>query len=238
MDESTMTIMKSLGGFTVEYGCGAIEKVYVSEYTSTLRFYTRSKEESFVDVSQHVELSVGYNSQFGISLTEDGVYFFVQSWEKGLFCFHRQTGKLCWHCKCKHAYKIIVTERILICHFLECCIKAFEIKTGSVIANYPMTVPSVFIALGDNSILIGPKRNKMIILSHTLQEIIKIPYNLFNTNMSRVFLLHSAEYSDDGLWIQGMEYSNGEDLKTSEPTMFSRVVIFNRCNNTMDSSMS
>jgi len=60
--------------------------------------------------------NVVYSSQFGISVTQDGKFLFMQTWEDGLFCHETRTGKLHWKSPIKKVRQICLKDNVIVCN--------------------------------------------------------------------------------------------------------------------------
>ena len=75
-----------------------------------------------------------YNGQFGLSVSLDGRFVFAQSWEKGLFCYHAQTGSLVWRSKRRLGItNVYVNETTVLCHQHDKALQLLDIETGEVV---------------------------------------------------------------------------------------------------------
>lgn len=75
-----------------------------------------------------------YNYQFGLAVSLDGKYVFVQTWEYGLFCLDSRTGQQIWRTKSKRGItNIFVNEDTILCHQHERALQLLDIHTGEVL---------------------------------------------------------------------------------------------------------
>jgi len=56
-----------------------------------------------------------YIRQYGISVTEDGKYLFLQTWRDGLYCYETATGKLHWKSKINRVQRIYPKDDVIVC---------------------------------------------------------------------------------------------------------------------------
>ena len=195
------------GVLNVIYSSGVIERAEAYDLRDTIQFYFRDGRVMSVNIPKSVELDSVYLKQFGIGITEDGVYFLLQSWRKGLFCFELETGRMVWHYKRKQAYELVVRKAIVICRFFDQCVDAIDIMSGTCVAHYPLGIRTKFIPLNDEYYLVGPKRRKYYLLDNTLSPILCLQDNQLNPNLFDTFIIHSAEFTNDGIIISGFEYA-------------------------------
>ena len=208
MNAKDMISSSNGGGLSVVYNRGFITYGESKEQTNILTFHDRNGQRTTIDVSDYLKLDHTYQGQFGIGLTDDGTFFFLQSWNSGLFCFERETGTLVWHCKRKKPFELVVRDRTVVCRFIDQCIDAFDINTGEVVAHYPLGFDTIFRPLTDDFYLVGPKRGKYFVLNGDLSVVVTIPYASLNPNMFDTFLVNEADFVAGGISISGFEYSD------------------------------
>jgi len=207
---------------TVKYKTTPIAEARLESNSSKLTFTYRNGQVITHDITKHVIPSTAYLDQFGISLSEDGTLFFIQSWQKGLFCFDMHSGKLKWHHKLKKAYNLVVLRDTVVCRFAEQCVMELDISTGQMRNRIPLGPETDFLTIGDTRYLIGPKRMKYQIIDENLNIIASIPYESFNPNDYRTFIINRADSVPGGIEIHGFEY---EELKEKpKHYRFSRIV--------------
>lgn len=207
MNKNDMTITTTPYGFSVEYCKGIVNRAEINTNTGNIRFYFPTSIIS-IDISNDVTLSTAYNAQFGITLSDDGHFFFIQSWEDGLFGFEVESGKLIWRHKETRAYNLVANGSVLICRFYNHHLRILDMATGDVVSNYPLRDNSVFLPLCDNCYLVGPKRGKYIMLDDQFLEIKKLPCQFLNPYALENFIIHKAIIEGGNLVITGVEYSN------------------------------
>lgn len=140
------------------YAHGPAEKAVVDRFTGIITFHMRDGRTIYADTTKYVFPETSYLQQFGIGITEDGKLFFIQSWEKGLFCFEVESELLRWHYKRKKAYNLVVGKSSVICRFFDHSIEKLDIATGEVIACIPMGYGTNFHVLTTNLFLVGPQQ--------------------------------------------------------------------------------
>lgn len=121
--------------FVVTYFSGAIERISVTHRLSMYKF-----EVIYADsTSYHWELwdnniFTSYNHQFGISVSFDGRFLFVQTWDKGLFCYDARTGVLVWRTKRRFGITtVFVNENTLAVHQHDRALQLLDMETGEVL---------------------------------------------------------------------------------------------------------
>lgn len=206
MNSKNMKISIHDGIMTILYNCGVIQKVMLKNYSGIIRFYLHNGDMFFCDISTHLLPDIVYLSSFGISITEDGKYFFVQSWEKGLFCFALPSGTLMWRSERKKANKLVTRNEAIICRFVDQCIERINIPSGEVTAHYPLGWATNFYPLDDCNYLVGPKRGKYYILDDHLQPKEMILYQKLNPALLDTCMIIDAEHITGGMTISGFEY--------------------------------
>lgn len=203
-----MSIVQTENGFDTVYSRGCICRVKANCRIGVLEFYWENGRIECVDISNMVEISVSYNSQFGISVTEDGTMFFVQSWESGLYCISTSTGELIWHLKKRKAYEVFINKDQVVCRFFNSQAYSIDIKTGEILAIFKLSHDSIFVALSDEYILTGPKRGKFFVLNFAVVTLATIPEKKLNPYAYENFIVQKASISNSGILLAGVEYSN------------------------------
>lgn len=95
-----------------------------------------------------------YLVQFGISVSFDGNYVFVQTWENGLLCLDSHTGKVIWRTKSKRGItNIFVNENTILCHQHERTLQLLDIHTGEVLLEKRPATAWGFTALDHKHII-------------------------------------------------------------------------------------
>lgn len=219
----------------IVYDCGSVEKATVDQCTGIITFIMRDGKVIYTNVTDYVLPETAYLKQFGICITSDGKYFFIQSWEKGLFCFELETGSLHWHCKRKKAYNLAVGKHGIICRFFDQYIAKLDIATGEIKAHVPMGHGTNCYSLTDDMLLVGPKRKMYYIIDHDLKKVAVISESEMNPHLFDSFIITKACLSEDRLLITGYEYSNEDDqiqgnsgrCTSIEDHMFYRLVPIN-----------
>ncbi len=206
MNSRNMTIHLQDWKLTILYDCGVIQKAILEDYTGHISFQRRDGEIFACDISAHVRPNAVYLKPFGLSIAEDGSYFLLQSWEKGLFCFALPSGELLWKSKKTHAKNVILLSDRAICWFYEQCVDAIDVHSGEVIAHYPLGYDTSFHPLNDNFYLTGPKRGKYHLLDHKLEICETITYQQLNPAPLDHFMIVDVEYRPGGMQISGFEY--------------------------------
>lgn len=235
MNRRNMKISMDDGKMTILYDCGVMQKVELKDRTGCISFELINGKSFSCDVSAHILPEIIYLQSFGISITEDGGCFFIQSWEKGLFCFALPSGALLWHSKRKKANELIVRRKTVICRFADQCIEKMNILSGEVMEHYPLGWPANFYPLDDDFYLVGPKRGKYYLLNYQLHIDETIPYQKLNPALLDTCMIIDAEHTPGGMTIYGFEYMDDyyheQNLMGNvnmEQYRFSRFVLLDR----------
>lgn len=191
---------------TITYEVGLVAFAIAKDTTGEIIFHMRDGKEMCLDITDIIFPDISYLKQFGISVTNDGKYFFIQDWKTGLYCFKLQSGTLVWHCKQKKAYDLVVRENSVICHFFEKSIVAFDIESGNELSCYPLGINKIFLPITDDYYLIGPKNGKYLVIDGELKIVYRIPYQHMNPHLLDTFIINKACMADGGIQISGFEY--------------------------------
>ncbi len=149
-----------------------------------------------------------YQEQYGITISNN--CFFLQSWEKGLFCYHIITGELLWQTRICHAGELFLSEQnYVICFFENYGVAKIDIETGEIIQLFKTSAsPCCFWEIGVNRYLLGPIGKKYRILGKDLMTICEIKSNAINPNQFVTCIIHHASLTGNMLNLEITEYSN------------------------------
>lgn len=111
-----------------------------------------------------------YHKQFGIPFSQEHNCFFISSWTKGVFCCDKETGKIRWNYKLKHANEVVLYENYIICAFDGIGLRKLTYE-GDEIEKYSITTYSNFHIINDPYVFIGPNRNAYYIFDTSAMEI-------------------------------------------------------------------
>lgn len=220
----TLFGIPELTQLAIEYKSGIVRRANIDGDKSEITFEAANGESVCVNVSKHVKLDVTFLCAYGISITDDGLHFFVQSWEHGLFCFALKTGALIWHHDRPKATDLVISKDRVICRFYNQQIVAFLVSTGAILATYPLCYDSVFIPLSQHRMLVGPKRKRYMILDEDLCQIGCIPASKLNPNAFETFLIQEVNLVDGGWLITGIEYSDEALIQARKSNTLSQLV--------------
>ena len=79
-------------------------------------------------------ISIAYNGQFGTGVSGDGRFLFVQTWDKGLFCYDSRTGRQIWRTKRRLGItNIFINENTLLVHQHDKALQLLDMETGEVL---------------------------------------------------------------------------------------------------------
>ena len=143
------------------------------------------------------DLNNAYNGQFGLSVSLDGRFVFVQSWEKGLFCYNAQTGDLVWRSKRRFGItNIYVNEKTVLCHQHDKALQLLDIETGEVIKEKTPARDWGFTYLKEGYIICHTSARKWeIIRTEDLETVEEIPDKLFGKGE---WCINSIRLTEDG----------------------------------------
>ncbi|MBO4563383.1 MAG: PQQ-binding-like beta-propeller repeat protein [Clostridia bacterium] len=124
------------------YDNGAISKItyipyhYDTNIPGTISVFYRSGEKHIWNTKY-----VGaYTDQFGIAVSNDGNYIFLQTWDNGLFCYNAKTGEKVWRTKSKRGItNVFVLDDSVLCQQHDRALQLLDIKTGEAIAERRVT---------------------------------------------------------------------------------------------------
>lgn len=137
------------------YFSGPVEQVRI---ISTHPDEAEILEVLFRDGSQYrwnnKNVSIAYHRQFGISVSRDGHFLFVQTWDKGLFCYDTRTGAQVWRTKRRLGItNIFVNQSTVLVHQHDKALQLLDIETGEVLKEKKPARAWGFYILDDRHII-------------------------------------------------------------------------------------
>jgi hypothetical protein len=203
-------------GFDCRYNMSRVESAQIRYKDNSITFH---KEDEMWTIFLGKIVKLGpYQEQYGITVSNS--CFFVQSWEKGLFCFQIKTGELLWHIKIRHAGELYCLQPdFVFCFFENYGVLKIDITTGNTVRFYKASSDTCrFWEIGRNRYLLGLVRKKYFILDEELKNICEIPEVLVNPNHYDVCIVHNAVLSENMLTMEITEYS----LEAGQPLKFTQ----------------
>lgn len=141
-------------GHEFSYDAGTIRRIYLE---FPLGVIGAEVQIYLADGSMHWWKSKwlsAYNLQFGISVSFDGNYVFVQTWENGLLCLDSHAGEVIWRTKSKRGItNIFVNEKTILSHQHERALQLLDIRTGEVLSEKQPATAWGFTALDHKHIV-------------------------------------------------------------------------------------
>ena len=185
----TMAWEQSLIGedscLTTTYFSGAIAQVRVVRRYPFEQTVPCDVEVLFRDGSQHKwqnkNVCTAYNSSFGISVSKDGRFLFVQTWDKGMFCYDTKTGTQVWRTKRRFGItNIFVNESTVLVHQHEKALQLLDMETGEVLKEKKPARAWGFHPLDDRHLICQTcARHWEIIRAEDLETVEVIPAKKF-----------------------------------------------------------
>lgn len=124
-----MRIKQIHNGFVEYTNHPCVEKV-ICKYGSTCTVYFRNKTSKTLKVNCSV-----YNSQYGVSVSNDGTKLFVGDWERGLSAYGIQSGEQLWRFKPGRIRNILVFPKYLVVARAYKEVAKIDIETGKMSAS-------------------------------------------------------------------------------------------------------
>ena len=157
-----------------------------------------------------IELS-SFNMQFGIQFSSKNNCFFLQSWEKGVYCFDLDDGSLLWLHKRKRACDIALIKENLFVYFLGFGIVRIDISTGESIERFSYTSEGFF-GIADDAFFIGPKYARYLLVDTGFRIIKRFPISDVNPNGCEYFVLQKVGKENDQIVLEGIECDSVDDF--------------------------
>lgn len=168
-------------------------------------------------------LDVGgvYQRQFGISVSEDGRFLFVQTWERGLHCLDAASGRCVWRSRSRRGVtSLMVNGSTLAVLQREHALLMMDIETGEVLKEkrparawsfYPLT-PAHFIYQ-------TTARQWEIVRANTLETVQTIPHQLFpNTSGELPWCIRDVWLEENQLWCSAFRSVSPQSTDILEET--------------------
>lgn len=208
MNRKKMRIVITSDGFVTQYDIGSISASIVCFSNNTIRFIFKNVAPVKFMLPKKISLEF-YQAQFGITVTEDGSKFFIQTWEKGLYCFSVRTGEILWHIKENCIEELATFDKHLICSSRKKGLLKIRIEDGSIQEHFSApSQESVFIPLENGTFFFGPVKNQYVILTGNFMILSYLSRNDVNPNNFRFFFINDANSLEDSILLSGIEYSD------------------------------
>lgn len=187
-------------GHEFSYDAGAIRRIYLE---FPLGVIGAAIQIYFADGSMHWWKSKwlsGYNLQLGISVSFDGNYVFVQTWENGLLCLDSHTGKVIWRTKSKRGItNIFVNDHTILCHQRERALQLLDIHTGEVLSEKRPATAWGFTALDHKHIICQVTASRWEIIDAQTMETKEIFSHKDFTGGHTDYCVNKIERTSDGM---------------------------------------
>ena len=181
-------------------------------HSREIAFIDRKNVKTSVELDHKIEDIDIYHEQFGIPFSQEHNCFFISSWTKGVFCCDKETGKIRWNYKLKHANEVVLYENYIICAFDGIGLRKLTYE-GDEIEKYSITTYSNFHIINDPYVFIGPNRNAYYIFDTSAMEIhSKIKKDTIK-NQNESFVILNVVGDTKKLEISG--YKDGEIITKS-----------------------
>lgn len=121
---------------------------------------------------------MAYIGQYGITVTKDGKYLFLQVWDEGLYCYETETGKQVWKSPIKKVKKVFSCGNVIIAQREDIGIDILSLSNGEKIKRIsciPFNI-SYFLVwqLNECYFIYGPKHGEYSVVRFSdLKEVYK-----------------------------------------------------------------
>lgn len=189
----------------------AIEKICINDEITVLSVYYRNGEIAYWPCKW---LS-SYLFQFGIAVSTDGRYVFIQTWENGMFCLDSHTGEVIWRTESKRGItNIFVNEDTILCHQHERALQLLDMHTGQVIKEKRPATAWGFDALDYRYIICQVTARRWEIINAQTLEVAETFTHKDFTNGHTDYCICDIALTDDGR-IQVTGFKNIWDTSVS-----------------------
>ncbi len=174
---------------------------------------------------QTAEWSVGqpeiaaYAEQFGLSVSQDGRFIFVQTWDSGLYCLDAATGEKIWRSQSRRSVtSLAVNQTTLVAHQREHALLLHELETGAVLKEKRPAKGWDFYQLDKKHLLCQTTaRQWEIIRTEDLETVQVIPHKQFpKTTGDDPWCIRDAWMEDDRLWCNAFRSTAGTDVEEQD----------------------
>lgn len=175
-------------------------QLYYDDHTCRILFTNGTeKEHSF-------HFDAVYISQFGVPLSKDGSTIFISDWEKGLFAYSTDTGKLRWHFKSTKIVECLVCDLVIVATKRYDSLLVLDIETGRILKQLKSrTIESVF-QLTEDAFLVNSLRGKITIVETATLETLKVfSEKEINPHDCLSLIITNATIQDGNLVLCGFE---------------------------------
>ena len=193
----------------------------------TIHFYHKPPKEL-----RNVNFDSGYNSQYGIPISEDGSKLFVGHWEKtldgskrGLEAYDTESGALLWRLHEGKIREIFVYSTYLIALQAGGAVFKAGIDSGEVLGQIKSGTIEQQFELDSPYTLVNAIKGKLSVLDTEKMAVLKT-YSPKTVNPSNCLsaLIQNVSLQDDVLTISGIEEYPDGDFSMPEGRAFSRVI--------------
>ena len=159
-----------------------------------------------------------YIKQFGVTVTLDGKYIFVQTWENGLFCLDSRTGEKLWRTKSKRGItSLFLNEKTLLIHQRNHALQLVDIHSGEVIREKRPATAWGFTAIDHNHIICQVTARRWEVIHGETMDVVQTFSHREFTNGHENYASRPICVEDNHLIIRG--FRNVWDDSVSPPKM-------------------
>lgn len=189
----------------------AIEKICINDEITALSVHYRNGEIAHWPCKW---LS-SYIFQFGIAVSKDGSYVFIQTWESGLFCLSSQTGEVIWRTESKRGItNIFVNDTNVLAHQHDRALQLLDIHTGKVLKEKRPATAWGFTSLDHGHIICQVTARRWEIINAQTLEVAETFTHKDFTNGHTDYCIRDIALTDDGR-IQVSGFKNIWDTSVS-----------------------
>lgn len=147
-----------------------------------------------------------YTSQFGIAVSNDGKYVFLQTWENGLFCFDARTGNKIWRTKSKRGITdTFVLDDAILCQQHDRALQLLDVNTGAVITERRVSSWG-FTAIDHKHIICRTRAKQWDLIEAASLKTIRSFSDKEFTDGHEDYCVNRIELGDNGtIWVFGFK---------------------------------
>jgi len=160
-----------------------------------------------------------YVEQFGLSVSQDGRFIFVQTWDSGLYCLDAATGEKVWRSQSRRGVtSLAINESTLVAHQREHALLLLDPETGAVLKEKHPAKAWGFFQLDEKHLICQTTaRQWEIIRTEDLETILVIPHSLFpRTSGAQPWCIRDVWLKDGCLWCNAFRSTVDTDTEEQD----------------------
>lgn len=212
-------------GFWQHLNHQTILKIWCDYETKLVTIFYKTGQIKTIDIDIDV-----YNSQYGVTVTEDGAKIIIGSWEKkkGLRCYKVENGDMLWHLQLPKIRSVILFDDYLSVVQGGKSLMKVSLETGEILAEIKSSTIEKQFLLFDSYIFLSTLKGKNCVFdTQSMRKIKDYPNSLINPNDCLSIIINDVEYCGTVKIIGFEEYAHGTYEKEHRPMPYERIIDMN-----------